>query len=86
MPYIEKWKRSEIEHLAAMRGEMPTLFNVGELTYVLYKTCLDYLEAHDDNYATRALIVGALEQAKDEFQRRKVHPYEDQKIKENGDV
>jgi hypothetical protein len=30
--------------------------------------------------------VGALEQAKDEFRRRVVHPYEDLKIKENGDV
>jgi hypothetical protein len=31
-------------------------------------------------------VVGALDGAKAEFQRRVVAPYEDKKIRENGDV
>ena len=37
-------------------------------------------------YATMNEIVGALECAKHEFQRRVMNNYEDLKCKENGDV
>ena len=39
-----------------------------------------------NSYATINDIIGALEGAKMEFYRRVVAPYEDEKIKENGDV
>ena len=80
MPYIPKVRRSAIEVL----GETPT--TAGELNFVLTRLVLRYLRLKGKSYATFNDIVGALEQAKDEFQRRVVHPYEDQKIKENGDV
>ena len=80
MPYISKVRRSAIEVL----GETPT--TAGQLNFALTKLVLRYLRLKGKAYATFNDIVGALEQAKDEFQRRVVHPYEDQKIKENGDV
>ena len=80
MPYIPKVRRSAIEVL----GETPT--TAGELNFVLTRLVLRYLRLKGKSYATFNDIVGALEQAKDEFQRRVVHSYEDLKIKENGDV
>ena len=38
------------------------------------------------SYATCNDIVGALDNCKDEFRRRIQHPYEDKKLRENGDV
>jgi hypothetical protein len=79
MPYI---KQEERRRLAAwLVADSP-----GELNYVLTRSVLAYLELHGLSYHTINDIVGALEQAKDEFQRRIVHPYEDVKKEENGDV
>jgi hypothetical protein len=44
------------------------------------------MDAKGKNYQTVNDIVGALEGAKMEFYRRAAAPYEDLKIKENGDV
>ena len=57
----------------------------GELNYALTMTIKNYLAYKKLSYQTCNDIVGALENAKDEFQRRVQHPYEDLKIKENGD-
>ena len=80
MPYIPKVRRSAIEVL----GETPT--TPGELNFGLTKLILRYLRLKGKSYTTFNDIVGALEQAKDEFQRRVVHSYEDSKCVENGDV
>ena len=80
IPYITKERRSAIEVL----GETPT--TAGELNFGLTKLVLRYLRLKGKSYMTFNDIVGALEQAKNEFQRRIVHPYEDLKIEENGDV
>jgi len=58
----------------------------GELNFKITTVILDYLASAGHNYRIMNEIVGALEQVKDEFQRRVVHPYEDLKIKLNGDV
>lgn len=58
----------------------------GELNYVITKIILDYYENNGPGYQTINDILGALEGAKLEFYRRVAAPYEDQKIKENGDV
>lgn len=75
MPYIERMRRGVDRPLS-----------VGELTYVLTATIEQYRKDHGTSFQTLAEIVGALEQTKDEFQRRVVHRYEDKKIIENGDV
>lgn len=80
MPYIKAERRSAIDVL----GETPA--NKGELTYAFYVLALRYLRLRGKSFDVLGDIVAALEQAKDEFQRRVIHPYEDQKIQENGDV
>lgn len=60
--------------------------NSGELNYTITKIIQGYFKARGGRYQQINDIVGALESAKAEFQRRIVGPYEDLKIMENGDV
>lgn len=78
MPYISPERRT------AYIDEVPT--NAGELNYVLTMVCREYFHHHGGRYQQVNDIVGALEGAKLEFYRRVAAPYEDTKIKENGDV
>ena len=80
MPYILVKRRDDIVNA----GDLPG--NAGELNYKLTRICLEYLHTHSLKYSTINDIVGALEGAKLEFYRRVASPYEDKKIKENGDV
>jgi len=84
MPYIKQEKRPAIdEHINFLEHLIPT---DGDLNYVITKLCLAYVEQHGKSYHTLNDITGALECAKLEFNRRLIGPYEDSKIKENGDV
>jgi hypothetical protein len=60
--------------------------NPGELNYVFTEIIYNYLERNGEKYQTYNDIVGALECCKMELYRRRVMPYEDKKIAENGDV
>jgi hypothetical protein len=78
MPYIDAEARRQVEKHGPA--------NAGELNYVLTRTVLAYMRRVGLRYQTINDIVGALEGAKAEFQRRVVAPYEDSKIHSNGDV
>lgn len=63
----------------------------GELNYKITMACADYLEERAEvrgglSYDLINEVIGVLECAKQEIYRRVAIPYEDQKIKENGDV
>lgn len=79
MPYIPEWRRIDLEE-----GATPD--SPGELNYAITDLITRYLWNKDKNYQHINDVVGALEGAKQEFYRRIVGPYEDKKIKENGDV
>ena len=60
---------------------------VGDLNYMLTKVCKSYLKKQlNVNYQAYNDVIGALECCKLEMYRRSIAPYEDDKIKENGDV
>ena len=54
----------------------------GNLNYFLFKLAKKSCSC----YADYAAFIGELEAAKLEIYRRQIAPYEDKKIKENGDV
>lgn len=91
MPYIAKLDRdlldSEIGTLAnrlrATRSREDS-WNAGLLNYAITSLILRSCEL--GSYADLNQVVGVLECVKAEFLRRKVNPYEDSKIKDNGDV
>ena len=60
--------------------------NAGELNYAFTMLIQQYIGPGGTNYQSINDVMGALEGAKLEFYRRIAAPYEDKKIKENGDV
>lgn len=78
MPYIPQDRRTKL-----INDELPNC--AGELNWAITMLIRDYWLRHR-NYQGINDIVGALEGAKAEFQRRVVAPYEDSKIATNGDV
>ena len=79
MPYIKQEDKNRLEHGWAAS-------NPGDLNYLFTGLINHYIQQRGLNYQHINDIVGALEGAKAEFQRRIVGPYEDKKIEENGDV
>jgi hypothetical protein len=78
MPYIPERYRADVISDGAI--------NPGELNYLITVAIETYRREHGTSYRIINDILGALEGAKLEFYRRVAVPYEDQKIKENGDV
>jgi len=79
MPYIKVGRRAALAADAKIEGP-------GELNYLLTNLLKRYWVNSAQNYQVLNDIVGALEGAKAEFQRRIVVPYEIEKKEENGDV
>lgn len=84
MPYIDQKTREAIS--IDIDFGSPEGFTVGNLVYVLTVIINSFMKHRGESFQSLAEVVAALEQTKDEFQRRVVHPYEDEKLKENGDV
>lgn len=86
MPYIQdKHKQFLVTKSVKEVGDLCT--TPGELNFVITCIVRDYFNRTDKgNYQAINDVVGALEGAKLEFYRRVGAPYEDKKIKENGDV
>ena len=84
MPYIKKEDRKKFyPHLGNLADEIET---DGDLNYCITKLLHLFIKKHGKNYANLARCIGSLKCVSMEFYRRVVAPYEDIKIKENGDI
>lgn len=83
MPYIKPEQREFLESLLAT-DVFPR--DAGELNYTITRILLRYLKQKGESYQNFNEIMGVLNSVTQEFYRRWVAPYEDQKIAENGDV
>lgn len=79
MPYIPDDRRAEMKV-----GIAPE--TAGELTYCIYRDCKAFLATKPNRYITLAMVIGAIECAKQELYRQVVAPYENGKKEEHGDV
>ncbi len=85
MPYIKLAARNRFENLLHQYLQtMPS--DAGELNYLITKMCDMYIQVKGKKYANLNEVIGVVECVKQEYYRRIVAPYEDQKISENGDV
>ena len=82
MPYINENSRYEIDE--SVEELIRAIGSPGKLNYAITRLILLY--APKPNYSEIATITGVLENVKQEYYRRLAAPYEDNKIKENGDV
>jgi len=87
MPYIKQENRSlldpTINHLISMISRNIEISD-GEVNYAI-TSIIDKIYSKKD-YAHYNRALGILEAVKQEYYRRKVGPFEDLKMKDNGDV
>ncbi|HOV87593.1 MAG TPA: hypothetical protein PLM79_14620 [Syntrophobacteraceae bacterium] len=84
MPYIPTERRTVFDsHLEACAREVR---NGGELNYCIYKLASLLIRRIGESYQNLSMCSGAMEHAKLEWVRRRLSPYEDRKILENGDI
>ena len=85
MPYIHKDERRRLD--ANLAELSLRIMNSGELSYAITKLALQFSKRlGNKSFANLAAATGVLELTLDEWKRRKIYPYEDQKCEENGDV
>jgi len=85
MPYIPFEKRQVIESKLFEFLKDVGKLSPGELNYSITRIILDFL-GDDPHYKDFATVIGVLENVKEELYRRKVAPYENKKIEDEGDV
>ena len=82
MPYVGQDIRQFFE-----RHRGAPAISSGELAYKLAMEIKRYLDSQQKpDYALYASVIGVLETLKMEINRRLIAPYEQEKIKKNGDV
>jgi exonuclease I len=79
MPYIKPYRRRLI-------GLYQDAKTPGELNYMLTQHCLTFIRQRGTCYDSYNEVIGVLECMKQELYRKAVAPYEEKKIKENGDL
>jgi len=92
MPYIKKEDRDRIIEWEYDNMSKHAMIDVeeigtaGEMQYAMAFMFKSYMKRKGLNYQNCNDVMGALAGAQMEFYRRCVQPYEDEKIKSNGDV
>lgn len=94
MPYVGQKRRKKIfrkydnDAIQVDGGHIfvDDIETAGELQYAMAEMFKSFVERKGTCYQTMNDVLGAIAGAKMEFYRRKVVPYEDEKIEENGDV
>ena len=87
MPYINQKARKRYDpHLKKILAELEEAdFDPGHINYTFYKIFVEFFKART-TYRTIDEIDGVLSNVGREFYRRWAVPYEQKKIKENGDI
>lgn len=90
MPYIKKEDRKKFDSIIedvvdALTEHGFSPVKSGDINYVFSKVIWNIFDKNP-SYTLGNNLVGVLECVKQEFLRRRLNLYEDQKIKENGDI
>ena len=84
MPYIKPERRTVFDvYLEACAQEIE---GEGELNYCVYKLATLLVSRIGESYDKLSMCSSAMEHAKLEWYRKKLSPYEDKKIEQNGDI
>ncbi len=91
MPYIRQEDRDLLDGaldklLLVLTHSSSDKDLAGRLNYCFSYLAFRLFEYYEEGYTRANLINGVFVSAQQEFARRKLGPYEDQKIDENGDL
>jgi hypothetical protein len=85
MPYIKSREdRKRLDKI--VKQNIDLFYKKGNINYFLFRLFKALIASNGMSYGAAKDFIGELECAKLEIYRRKVAPYEDEKIEENGDV
>lgn len=84
MPYIKQQDRYNKDNQLDKLADV--ILTEGDLNYAITRLVHEWVACKGESYATYNAVVGVLRCVELELYRRKVAPYEDRKIAENGDV
>jgi hypothetical protein len=82
MPYIELKKRVQLDRIIELMKNLNIKAD-GDLNYILFKLCKETVQPGYNQYKN---FIAELNECSNEIRRRFLAPYEDTKIRENGDV
>jgi hypothetical protein len=82
MPYVKQERRSDLNKVVVSMIDAGVKVD-GDLNYILFRFCKHHLSPSYNNYKN---FIGELNETVAEIRRKLLAPYEDEKIKENGDV
>jgi len=82
MPYIKDYQRPQCDKAVESLKDNKVQPN-GMLNYVIFKLCKETVVPSYNEYKN---FIAELTECGEEIRRRFLAPYEDEKIKENGDV
>lgn len=82
MPYVKQSKRDLLDVIVDLM-QCENIDANGDLNYILFAYCKRHITPSYNNYKN---FIGELNCCATEIERRLLAPYEDEKIKENGDV
>lgn len=85
MPYISKDKRVFYDTLLSGLG-VGGFKKKGDFAYFLYAAAKYYLNNRLKDYTNIHDCIYTYESVADELKRRLLHPYEDERREENGDI
>jgi hypothetical protein len=84
MPYIKQDDRQfHDEHIERLSS---AITNVGDLNYCITRLIMKFLLSKGLKYENINAVSGVLQKIQQEFDDRVARPYENLKIKQNGDV
>lgn len=88
MPYIKQKDREKIDWIIAnLAAELKTKGVTGNMNYAVFKLYCNLEKLGEcSNYKEKSRFLAELTECAAEIRRRKLAPYEDKKIEENGDV
>jgi len=84
MPYIKPEYRDTLDPLIKALMKKVAYVGTGALNYTITTIIKEWIAI--DKYSEFNSAIGVLECVKQELYRRKIAPYENKKIAENGDV
>lgn len=89
MPYLEQEDKDKI--LCSLRSISKDIFDdkintVGQLNFIITTIIHTFIEKNGTNYTNLNNMIGVLECVKQEYYRRIVSNYEEDKILLNGDI
>jgi len=88
MPYIKREERAQYQELLtelAARIPQDRMSRPGHMNYVI-SLLIDKVYGHQMRYADHNEALGMLTGVQQELYRRKTAPYEDEKIRDEGDL